>query len=91
MPLDWVDWIDYNGVTFSVELLGGVRDRAALAGSFFTASIVLIYITCYQLSLQEPKAKPNLVPRALFPDFEGGAGKSPGEQGCAGSICPCFA
>ena len=90
MPLDWVDWIDYNGVTFSVELLGGVRDRAALAGSFFTPLIVLIYITCYQLSLQEPKAKPNLVPRALFPDFGGGAGKSPGEQGWAGSIWPCF-
>ena len=83
MPLDWVDWIDYNGVTFSVELLGGVRDKAALAGSFFTPSIVLIYIKCYQLSLQEPKAEPNLVPRALFPDFGGGAGKSPGEQGWA--------
>ena len=27
--------IDYNGVTFFVELLGGVRDRAALAGTFF--------------------------------------------------------
>ena len=83
MPLDWVDWIDYNGVTFSVELLEGVRDRAAFAGSFFTPLIVLIYIKCYQLSLQEPTAEPNLVPRALFPDFGGGAGKSPGEQGWA--------
>ena len=57
MPLDWVDWIDYNGVTFSVELLGGVWDRAALTGSFFTQLIVLIYITCYQLSLQEPQPR----------------------------------
>ena len=28
-------WIDYNGVTFSVELLEGVRDKAALVGSYF--------------------------------------------------------
>ena len=35
MPLDWVDWIDYNRVTFSVELLEGVRDKEALAGSYF--------------------------------------------------------
>ena len=35
MPLDWVDWIDKNRVTFSVELLEVVRDKAALAGSYF--------------------------------------------------------
>ena len=82
--------IDYNGVTFFVELLGGVRDRAALAESFFTPLIVLIYITCYQLSLQEPKAEPSLVPRALFPGFGGGTEKAPWGRGWAGSICPCF-
>ena len=91
MPLDWVNWIDYNRVTFSVELLEGVWDKEALAGSYFASTItplsVLIYMTCYQISLQDPKAKPNLVPKALFP---GGAEKAPWGRGWAGSICPCF-
>ena len=43
---------------------------------------MLIYITCYQISFQEPKTKPNLFPKALFPGFGGGGGggKLPGDE-----------
>ena len=46
MPLDWVDCIDYNGVTFSVELLGGVRDRAALC--LFKIYFILVVDSYYE-------------------------------------------